>query len=43
MAFDIKMIKHSYAQLAERIASKKKLNHPNFSEKILYAHLWDKN
>jgi len=38
------MIKHSYAQLAERIASvKKKLNHPlTFSEKILYAHLWDK-
>ncbi|MEE3085939.1 MAG: aconitase family protein, partial [Bacteroidota bacterium] len=44
MAFDIEMIKHSYAQLAERIASvKKKLNHPlTFSEKILYAHLWDK-
>ena len=44
MAFDIEMIKHSYAQLVERIGSvKKKLNHPlTFSEKILYAHLWDK-
>ena len=44
MAFDIEMIKHSYAQLAERIGYvKKKLNHPlTFSEKILYAHLWDK-
>ena len=44
MAFDIEMIKHSYAQLAKRIDSvKKKLNHPlTFSEKILYAHLWDK-
>ena len=44
MAFDIDMIKHNYAQLVERISSvKKKLNHPlTFSEKILYAHLWDK-
>ena len=44
MAFDIEMIKHSYAQLPERIGFlKKKLNRPlTFSEKILYAHLWDK-
>ena len=44
MAFDIDMIKQSYAQLAERIGFvKKKLNRPlTSSEKILYAHLWDK-
>ena len=43
MAFDIEMIKHNYAQLAERLAlAKNILNRPlTSSEKILYAHLWD--
>ena len=43
MAFDIEMIKHNYAQLAERITlAKNILNRPlTSSEKILYAHLWD--
>ena len=45
MAFDIDMIKQNYAQLEERIGlAKKILNRPlTSSEKILYAHLWDKN
>ena len=43
MAFDIEMIKHNYAQLAERITfAKNILNRPlTSSEKILYSHLWD--
>ena len=45
MAFDIDMIKQNYAQLEERITiAKNILNRPlTSSEKILYAHLWDKN
>ncbi|MEK9603601.1 MAG: aconitate hydratase [Flavobacteriaceae bacterium] len=44
MAFDIDMIKQNYAQLEERITlAKNILNRPlTSSEKILYAHLWDK-
>ena len=43
MAFDIEIIKHNYAQLAESITlAKNILNRPlTSSEKILYAHLWD--
>ena len=45
MAFDIDMIKQNYAKLEERITiAKNILNRPlTSSEKILYAHLWDKN
>ena len=45
MVFDIDMIKQNYAQLEERITiAKNILNRPlTSSEKILYAHLWDKN
>ena len=45
MAFDIDMIKQNYVQLEERITiAKNILNRPlTSSEKILYAHLWDKN
>ena len=45
MAFDIKMIKHNYAKLEERITLAKSLLKRSLtsSEKILYAHLWDKN
>ena len=45
MAFDIDMIKQNYAQLEKRIGlAKNILNRPlTSSEKILYAHLWDKN
>ena len=45
MAFDIDMIKQNYAQLEERITiAKNILKRPlTSSEKILYAHLWDKN
>jgi aconitate hydratase len=44
MAFDIEMIKDNYAQLEKRITlAKNLLNRPlTSSEKILYAHLWDK-
>ena len=45
MAFDIDMIKHNYAKLEERITiAKNILNRAlTSSEKILYAHLWNKN
>ena len=44
MAFDIEMIKQNYSQLAERITlAKNIINRPlTSSEKILYAHLWNK-
>ncbi len=44
MAFDIDMIKGFYAQLGERVeAARKIVGRPlTLSEKILYAHLWDK-
>ena len=43
MAFDIAMIKASYARLASRVeAARKVTNKPlTASEKILYSHLWD--
>ena len=43
MAFDIDMIKANYSLLKERVThAKKLLGRPlTFSEKILYAHLWD--
>ena len=43
MAFDIAMIKATYARLAERIGAARNLvGKPlTASEKILYAHLWD--
>lgn len=45
MAFDIEMIKAVYAQFPERIEQARKLvGKPlTLSEKILYAHLWDKS
>ena len=44
MAFDIDIIKQSYAQLYTRVnLAKKLLGRPLTStEKILYAHLWEK-
>ena len=43
MAFDIAMIKATYARLAARVeAARKATNKPlTASEKILYSHLWD--
>jgi aconitate hydratase len=43
MAFDIAMIKATYARLAARVeAARKVTNKPlTASEKILYSHLWD--
>ena len=43
MAFDIAMIKASYARLAERVeAARKLVGKPlTAAEKILYSHLWD--
>ena len=43
MAFDIAMIKATYARLASRVeAARKVTNKPlTASEKILYSHLWD--
>ncbi len=43
MAFDIAMIKATYARLAERVeAARKATGKPlTASEKILYSHLWD--
>ena len=45
MAFDINMIKSNYLELADRVNfAKSILNRPlTSSEKILYAHLWDKS
>ena len=45
MAFDINMIKSNYSELADRVNfAKSILNRPlTSSEKILYAHLWDKS
>ena len=45
MAFDIEMIKKLYGQLETRVNSARKLlGKPlTSSEKILYAHLWDKD
>ena len=44
MAFDISMIKATYDRLASRVeAARKATNKPlTASEKILYAHLWNK-
>ena len=43
MAFDIAMIKASYARLAERVeAARNLVGKPlTAAEKILYSHLWD--
>ena len=43
MAFDIAMIKASYARLSERVeAARKLVGKPlTAAEKILYSHLWD--
>ena len=43
MAFDIEMIKKVYAQFPEKVnAARNVVGKPlTFSEKILYAHLWD--
>ena len=45
MVFDLEMIKGNYAALEARILQAKKIiNRPlTSSEKILYAHLWDKS
>lgn len=45
MAFDIEMIKQVYATLPERVdAARKLVGRPlTLTEKILYAHLWEKN
>lgn len=44
MAFDIDMIKKVYSNMTARIdVARKIVDKPlNLSEKILYAHLWDK-
>ena len=44
MVFDLEMIKAVYARYPERVAAARKLvNKPlTLSEKILYAHLWDR-
>jgi aconitate hydratase len=44
MAANIEMIKKVYSEYKEELASVRKIvNHPlTFSEKILYAHLWEK-
>lgn len=45
MAFDIKMIKKVYDQMAQRVdKAREVIGKPlTLSEKILYAHLWDPN
>jgi aconitate hydratase len=44
MIFDINMIKKVYAKFPERVAAARKITGKalTLSEKILYAHLWDK-
>ena len=43
MAFDIDMIKNTYAQMAQKVDAAKALTGKplTLAEKILYAHLWD--
>ncbi|ARV13581.1 aconitate hydratase [Gilvibacter sp. SZ-19] len=43
MAFDIDMIKNTYAQMAQKVDAAKALTGKSLTlaEKILYAHLWD--
>ena len=43
MAFDIKMIKEVYSQIAKRVDEARKITGKplSLSEKILYSHLWD--
>lgn len=43
MAFDIEMIKNTYARMGERVAAAKKVvGKPlTLTEKILYSHLWE--
>lgn len=45
MTFDLDMIKEVYAKFPERIAAAREITGKplSLSEKILYAHLWDKN
>ncbi len=45
MTFDLDMIKEVYAKFPERIAAAREITGKplTLSEKILYAHLWDKN
>ncbi len=45
MAFDIDMIRKVYESLPSRVdAARRTVGHPlTLTEKILYAHLWDKN
>ncbi len=45
MAFDIKMIKKVYSQMAERVDKAREITGKplTLSEKILYSHLWDGN
>jgi aconitate hydratase len=45
MVFDLDMIKRFYEGYAEKVeAARKVVNHPlTLTEKILYAHLWQKN